>query len=98
MPDRDLHRWLTERVAHYLELPPAEIDPRVKLRTYGLESIHALSLCVDVEEATGLLVEPTLAWDHPTIDAIAVHLTELLSQDRASVLQNGLEPFLEGNA
>ncbi|WP_285705460.1 acyl carrier protein [Microtetraspora sp. NBRC 16547] len=76
-------RWLTERIAHYLQLPPAEIDPRVKLRTYGLESIHALSLCVDVEEAIGLLVEPTLAWDYPTIDAIADHLTELLSQGRA---------------
>ncbi|MGW5263735.1 acyl carrier protein [Microbispora sp. NPDC004025] len=65
----DLRRWL------------AEIDPAVKLRTYGLDSIHALSLCVDVEEAVGLLVEPTLAWDHPTIDDIAAHLTGLLSRD-----------------
>jgi acyl carrier protein len=82
VPNRDLHRWLTERVADYLQRPPAEIDPMVKLRTYGLDSIHALSLCVDVEEAVGLLVEPTLAWDYPTIDAIAAHLTELLSHDR----------------
>ncbi|MFJ2029744.1 acyl carrier protein [Streptosporangium sp. NPDC087985] len=84
MPNRDLHRWLTERVATYLQRPPAEIDPTVKLRAYGLDSVHALSLCVDVEEIVGLLVEPTLAWDHPTIDAIAAHLTELLSQDRTA--------------
>ncbi|WP_228644446.1 acyl carrier protein [Microtetraspora sp. AC03309] len=84
MSDHDLRRWLTERVAGYLQRPPAEIDPTVKLRTYGLDSIHALSLCVDVEETVGLLVEPTLAWDHPTIDAIAAHLTELMSQDRTS--------------
>ncbi|WP_169988331.1 acyl carrier protein [Microbispora sp. H10836] len=82
MPPDDLRRWLTERVAAYLGRPPAEIDPTVKLRTYGLDSIHALSLCVDVEEAVGLLVEPTLAWDHPTIDDIAAHLTDLLSRDR----------------
>ncbi|MBB2740608.1 UNVERIFIED_ORG: acyl carrier protein [Microbispora rosea subsp. rosea] len=81
-PHGDLRRWLIERVAVYLRRPPAEIDPTVKLRTYGLDSIHALSLCVDVEEAVGLLVEPTLAWDHPTIDDIAAHLADLLSGDR----------------
>ncbi|MFC0862255.1 acyl carrier protein [Sphaerimonospora cavernae] len=79
MSDHDVHRWLTERVAHYLERSPVEIDPSAKLRTYGWESIHALSLCVDIEEAVGLLVEPTLTWDYPTIDALAAHLTELLS-------------------
>ncbi|MGI5157355.1 acyl carrier protein [Microbispora sp. CA-102843] len=78
----DLRRWLIERVAAYLRLPPAEIDPTVKLRTYGLDSIHALSLCVDVEETVGLLVEPTLAWDYPTIDDIAAHLAGLLAGDR----------------
>lgn len=82
-PD-DLRRWLIERVAAYLGLPPAEIDPAVKLRTYGLDSVHALSLCVDVEEAVGVLVEPTLPWDHPTIDDIAAHLADLLSEDRTA--------------
>ncbi|MFI7625673.1 acyl carrier protein [Microbispora rosea] len=81
MSPGDLRRWLIERVAAYLGLPPAEIDPTVKLRTYGLDSIHSLSLCVDVEEAVGLLVEPTLAWDHPTIEDIAAHLADLLSRD-----------------
>ncbi|WP_169946405.1 acyl carrier protein [Microbispora sp. H11081] len=76
-----LRHWLVERVSGYLGLPAAEIDPAVKLRAYGLDSVHALSLCVDVEEAVGLLVEPTLAWDHPTIDAIAAHLAGLLAED-----------------
>ncbi|WP_433496449.1 acyl carrier protein [Sphaerimonospora sp. CA-214678] len=83
MSDCDLRRWLTERVADHLRLAPAEIDPTVRLRTYGLDSVHALSLCVEIEEAVGLLVEPTLAWDHPTIDAMAAHLTGLLSRRRA---------------
>ncbi|MEU7886456.1 acyl carrier protein [Microbispora bryophytorum] len=81
-PHDDLRRWLIERVAVYVGRPPAGIDPSVKLRSYGLDSIHALSLCVDVEEAVGLLVEPTLAWDHPTIDDMAAHLAGLLARDR----------------
>ncbi|WP_067184316.1 acyl carrier protein [Microtetraspora niveoalba] len=80
----DVRRWLTERVAHYLERSPAEIDPGVKLRAYGWESIHALGLCVDIEETVGLLVEPTLTWDRPTVDALAAHLTELLAGGRVS--------------
>jgi len=81
MPDPDLRRWLTEKVADHLGLPPAEIDPAAKLRGYGLESVHALTLCVDIEETTGLLVDPTLPWDHPTIDALTAHLTGLLSRN-----------------
>lgn len=83
MPDIDIQDWLTQRVAVYLEQSPADIDPTVKLRSYGLESIYALTLCVDVEETFGLLVEPTLAWDHPTIEAIAGFLAERLSEDGA---------------
>ncbi|WP_055479978.1 acyl carrier protein [Sphaerimonospora mesophila] len=52
---------------------PGPLRPRSRRRS-------TLNLCVDIEEATGLLVEPTLAWDHPTIDAITAHLTELLSR------------------
>lgn len=76
----DVQPWLIQRVATYLELPPEEIDPTVKLRSYGLESINALTLCVDVEETFGLLVEPTLAWDYPTIEAIAGYLETQLAQ------------------
>ncbi|SDH10552.1 Phosphopantetheine attachment site [Sinosporangium album] len=78
MPPHDLRRWLTEKVADHLRMPPADIDPAVKLRTYGMESIHAITLCVDIEETLGLLVDPTLAYDHPTIDALTAHLSELL--------------------
>ncbi|GAA2727883.1 acyl carrier protein [Actinocorallia aurantiaca] len=81
MSDPDLRRWLTEKVAEYLGLSPAEIDPAAKLRGYGLESVHALILCVDIEETTGLLVDPALPWDHPTVDALAAHLTGLLAQN-----------------
>ncbi|NJP26353.1 acyl carrier protein [Microbispora sp. SCL1-1] len=77
-----LRRWLIERVAAYLGLPPADIDPTVKLRTYGLDSVHALGLCVDVEETVGVLVEPTMPWDHPTIDDMTAHLADLLPEDR----------------
>ncbi|MEV7022283.1 acyl carrier protein [Kitasatospora sp. NPDC093558] len=73
---QQLTRWLTDRVAYYLEIPAEQIEPNVKLVEYGLESVYALALCGDVEDELGIEVEPTLAWDYPTIDALVGLLME----------------------
>ncbi|MEV7439349.1 acyl carrier protein [Streptomyces griseoviridis] len=73
-----IRSWLVDRVAYYLERTPADIDAGAELAGLGLDSVYALTLCGDVEDRFGLVVEPTMAWDHPTIDAITAHLaTEL---------------------
>jgi len=69
-----LQRWLTERVALYLEKTPDQIDPTVALAEIGLDSVYALSMCGDIEDHLGLEVDATLIWDYPTIAAIANHL------------------------
>jgi len=70
-----IRSWLIGRVAFYLERPPTEVDPARSLVELGLDSIYALTLCGDVEEQFDLMVEPTMAWDYPTVDAIAGYLT-----------------------
>ncbi|WP_328870173.1 acyl carrier protein [Streptomyces sp. NBC_00287] len=76
--ERTLTDWLVHRVAEYLRTPPSEIDPAVPLAQYGLDSIAALSLCGDVEDAFGVPVDPTAAWDYPTVQALAGHLMDRL--------------------
>jgi len=76
----DLRRWLRARVAHYVHLDVADIDTTATLTTYGLDSVYALTLCGDIEDHLGLVLEPTVAWDHPTIDALARHVEETLAQ------------------
>ncbi|MEU6895310.1 acyl carrier protein [Streptomyces sp. NPDC046557] len=76
---RDLATWLTDKIAYYLEMPVEDIKPDVKLVEYGLESVYALALCGDVEDEFGIEVEPTLAWDYPTVDALVGLLQERLS-------------------
>ncbi|MGW0563338.1 acyl carrier protein [Streptomyces sp. NPDC003016] len=66
--------WLTERVAYFLDITPQEIAPDDLLVEIGLDSVYALTLCGDVEDEYGILVEATLAWDHPTIDALTAHI------------------------
>ncbi|WP_405937299.1 acyl carrier protein [Streptomyces sp. NBC_00726] len=75
-----IREWLVDRVAYYLELTPADIDAGAELAELGLDSVYALTLCGDVEDRFGLVVEPTMAWDHPTIDAITDHLAAELAR------------------
>lgn len=77
----DIKEWLTGRVAYYVQQPPADIDPTVKLMRYGLDSIYALRLCDDIEQKFDLELDPSLAWDYPTIDAITNHLHKMLAEE-----------------
>ena len=71
---RDIPQWLAARVASYLNTTADEIDPDLPLAEYGLDSVYALILCGDIEDTFGLVVEPTLAWDYPTVNAMAAYL------------------------
>ncbi|MFC6091772.1 acyl carrier protein [Saccharothrix lopnurensis] len=82
MPDDTLRTWLVEAVAGYLELPPSQVGADVALRSLGFDSVHAMGLCVDIEERWGILVEPTLVWDFPTVDTIVDHLGGRIGQSQ----------------
>lgn len=81
--DRDLIRgWLRERVASYVMRSPEEIDPLVPIAQYGMDSVYSLSLCGDIEAEYQMEIEPTLAWEYPTVEAMADHLLGRLSTNR----------------
>lgn len=72
----EISAWVTDKVAGYLDRPPGDIAPDVPFAAYGLQSVYALALCGDVEDEFGIAVEPSLAWDHPTVAALAAFLVE----------------------
>lgn len=74
----DLERWLTERVAYYLDVPGGRVDPDVPLVELGLDSVYAMTLSGDIEERFDLELEPTVAWDHSSIRKLAAFLHEEL--------------------
>lgn len=73
----EIQAWLVERIAAELEISPSEIDTTADLTSYGLGSMQAVSLSGDVEEWLDVSVPATLAYEYPTIDAIAAHLESL---------------------
>lgn len=76
--NRDVHTWLTQRVATYLRRSPQDIDTSVPLADYGLDSLTALAITADIEDEFEVTVDDALTWDHPTVDALSAALSELL--------------------
>ncbi|GAA3735301.1 acyl carrier protein [Plantactinospora mayteni] len=73
-----IRTWLVGRIAFYLQRSAEEIDADAPLVEIGLDSVYAMTLSGDVEERFDLEVEPTMAWDHPTVNALAGYLHGLL--------------------
>jgi acyl carrier protein len=71
---RPILRWLTARLAAYLEVPPTAIDPMLPLAEMGVDSVHAVSLVGDVEAHFEIDVDPTMIFDYPTLSHIAEYI------------------------
>ncbi|PZT77068.1 MULTISPECIES: acyl carrier protein [unclassified Streptomyces] len=69
-----LEAWLAEQIATHVGVPSGQILPDVDFADHGLESVSAFVLCGDIETYLDLAIEPTAAWDHPTVRALAQYL------------------------
>ena len=68
---RPILRWLTIRLASYLEVPVTAVDAMVPLAEMGVDSVHAVSLVGDVELHFDIDVDPTMIFIYPTLGHFA---------------------------
>ena len=73
-----LETHLREQVGQVLRLAAARVDPVTPLKSLGLNSLMSLELRNRLETAFGLTLPATLAWNYPTVAAVAAHLEERL--------------------
>jgi 8-amino-7-oxononanoate synthase len=65
--------WVREE----LQVDPARLDPRTKLRELGLDSLAATRLMVALEGRFGRRIDPAQLWEQPDIGSLARHLASL---------------------
>jgi acyl carrier protein len=70
----EIRAWLVVQLAELLGVSADEIDVRQPFRDYGLDSAEGVILAGDLEDWLGRELPATLAWDYPTIEALASHL------------------------
>jgi len=73
--------WLISMFADWLEVPAEELDPRRPISSYGLDSISAVTLSVQLEEELGIELDTAVLFDRPTLESLAEHLTESLNAE-----------------
>jgi acyl carrier protein len=75
-----IQNWLVNKIASLTGRPTTEIDTEIPLANYGLDSVHAVGLSGDLEDWLDICVEPTIAWDYPTIKSMANYLEQEMIQ------------------
>lgn len=86
--------WLVAQIAERTGLPSSQIDPGEPFARYGYDSLAAVRLSGKLSEWLGREVQPTIAYNYPTPEAVARYL--VLGDDQPTVhslYRNADEPL-----
>ncbi|NBD17589.1 MAG: AMP-binding protein, partial [Cyanobacteria bacterium] len=72
----DIQSWLVAKLAEKLHCSPQEIDLHAEFASYGLDSVAMVSLSGELENWLGERLDPTLAYNYPTIASLSDYLTQ----------------------
>ena len=75
----EMRAWLTERISNALKVKNG-MDPDAPFSKYGLQSIDAVILAMEIEEQIGVELPPTLLWEYNTVNECAAYLMNLGSE------------------
>jgi NAD(P)-dependent dehydrogenase (short-subunit alcohol dehydrogenase family)/acyl carrier protein len=90
---------VAELAGRVLGLDPSALDARQGLRDLGLDSLMALELRNRLQRSVGRSLRSTLAFDYPTIDAIAKHVaSDVLEMELESTAAASAAVAVESNA
>src|ERR1700722_16982191 len=70
-----IEKWLVEKLSELLGVAPDEIDLREPFASYGMGSTEAVTLSGELGEWLGQKVPADLAYEFPTIESLARHLS-----------------------
>jgi len=70
----DIKAWLLSHIAELSNISPEAVDVHRPFSEFGLDSLETINLMMELEDWLGRDLAATIAWDYPTVDAIATHL------------------------
>jgi acyl-CoA synthetase (AMP-forming)/AMP-acid ligase II/acyl carrier protein len=70
----EIEAWLVGLLSERFDTPPGDIDTRAPFVKLGLGSVQAVEMATHLADWLRFPVPSLIAWDHPTIEAVARHL------------------------
>ncbi|MDB9529236.1 AMP-binding protein [Oscillatoria sp. CS-180] len=94
----ELRRLMTTWLAQELNIPVTDIDVHRPFAEYGLDSVAAVELTDVLQTAANRSLSPTLAYEYPTIEAVANYLgtqfEQPISEEKAKVEEDDLAALM----
>jgi len=72
----EIQQWLTEYLAFLLDEKPEAVNIQASFDNYGMDSAAAVSLVADLEDWTGIELDPTIVYDYPTVPKLTDYLVD----------------------
>lgn len=82
---QQIQTWMIDYLAKLLMLDRARIDVTDTFESYGLDSAAMVGMTGDLSDWVGIEIDPVIAYDHPTIDALSAQVVALLGGAAAPV-------------
>ena len=89
--EADLRHWLVDYLVTNIGCAPDEVQTHLSLADLGVSSRDVVVLSGELTELLGRPVSPIDFWEHPTINALAAHLTtpETAAESEATLKRAG---------
>jgi acyl carrier protein len=72
----DIRAWLVAYLSSLLEIPEGEVDVTLPFEQFGLDSAAAVAMTGDLAKRLDVELDPNLALQHRTIEAVSAHISE----------------------
>jgi len=72
----EIQRWMQDKIADALNVTGESLDATEPITSYGLDSIAAFTLTLDLSEWLERDLQASLLWEFPTIAELARYLGE----------------------
>ena len=74
-----IQQSLIEKISKLTQVAQKNIEIHTPLAEYGLDSILAVGFSGELQDWLGITIEPTIAWDFPTIAEMSQHLASQIN-------------------
>jgi acyl carrier protein len=76
MPEPDVRVWIRDYLAKLLGISSESVSLDTELDTYGLDSVDAVLMAGELEDALNIEIDPAAFLQHPTIEAMVSWLEQ----------------------
>ncbi|GET40858.1 acyl carrier protein [Microseira wollei] len=76
----EIQEWLISWLSKELEIEASKIALKEEFVNLGVSSRQAVILTGELEDWLGMTLEPSLAWEYPSIQKLSEYLAETITQ------------------